>query len=448
MAGRWRILWPALLLAACSTPPQRSLSTPAASDTTAAARTTATASPTSTSPTGDSRPTATSNPQATLPSDLLAEIEELQQAAEQARGLEFLQPPEVTVATDQELAERVRELLEEDLPADEVAVDQALLKLLGLLESGTDLRALYQDLYAEQVAGFYDGDTQELVVGSAVQGLSPLTKVTLVHELVHALTDQHFDFHETFVRLDDEEHFDQASAYQALIEGDATFYQLVYLQELPRSQQLEVAVEAAEQETQVFNRAPRFLRELLLFPYDTGNTLVAVLVREGGTERVNSAYQDRPVSTEQVLHPELYLEGEGPLEVELGETELPGYEVAEESVWGELGFQVMLADVLETGPAAPAAAGWGGDRYRVLWDGEEVAMAIRYRGDTEDDAVELHDHLVQYVERAMAIEGSEQDTSGTVFTGDSYAFLSRSGDEVLLIVASDPQAGEELRDQL
>lgn len=380
-------------------------------------------------------------------SALLAEIERLQEVTEEVRGLPFLEPPRVTVLSTAELAERVRELIDEELDPEELEVDQAVMRLLGLLEPGTDLRRLYLDLYAEQVAGFYDGDTGELVVPARPEGLSPLNRVTLVHELVHSVTDQHFAFHDHFVRLDEEERYDEASAFQALIEGDATFYQLVYLQEhVPRDEQIEVAMEALDQESEVFDRAPRFLRDLLIFPYDTGTTLVTELVRRSGTEAVDDGYLDPPTTTEQVIHPEKYFDREGPRPVALPDTPLAGYEVAEESVWGELGFRVMLAHALGIGEAAPAAAGWGGDRYRILWNGDEVAMALRYLGDTPADAADLSEALIRYVRAAMAVESEQAVGVGIALSGPSaYAFVARTADEVLFLIASDPAAGETLR---
>jgi hypothetical protein len=394
-----------------------------------------------------SAPSSIPSTQVKADPELLADLEGLQQVAEEVRGLEFLRPPSVAVVTQAELAERVRGLIDEDLPFDEVVVDEALLELLGLLDPDTDLRALYLDLYSEQVTGFYDGDTEEMVVSAPQGELSQLTKVTLVHELVHALTDQHFDFHDLFVRLDEEERFDEASAFQGLIEGDATFFQTVYLQErLGRSEQLEVALEALQQDTLVFDEAPPFLRDLLLYPYDGGNNFVSELFEAGGVAAVDRAYQEPPTTTEQILHPEAYLQGEEGEAMTLPDTSLPGYQVNEESVWGELGFRVMLADVLGVGEALPASTGWGGDLYRLLWDSEQVAWALRFVGDTEQDARELYDALAAYVEEAMNAGPGAQDGGGLVFSGEDYAFLQRASDEVVFIAASDPGAGELLRD--
>lgn len=436
-----RLLVPALLLGSCFSPAAEPVEP----------STTATSAPQSgtTAPPGTATTTA-AGPTTTLAEDpaLVAQIEELQSVTESMRGLEFAEPPQVTVVSDDQLAGRVRDLLAEELPPEEVAADQALLTLLGVLEPGTDLATLYSDLYTEQIAGFYDGETGELVVPSTAGELSPLNRVTMVHELIHALEDQYFGFYEDLVALDEEQRYDEASALQALVEGTATFYQVVYIQEhLTLDEQLEMASEAFTQDTAVFDRAPAFLRDSLIFPYVDGQSFVTVLFQQGAAERLDQAFGQPPVSTEQVIHPELYLEGEAPVTVELPATHLSGYQQSEESVWGELGLRVLFSGTLESGHEG--AEGWGGDRYRLLWNGgEQVAMLLHYVGDSESEAVELEEALLDYVAEAMAVGGEVAEGSGSSFTGDSYAFVGREGDRVELLVATDPLHGEVLREQL
>jgi len=171
-------------VASCvSTPPDEAATT-SSSSTSLATTVPATAAPPST--------TTTLDPQRLHEQAILNQINELIARTEQIRELDFLAEPTVTLVDDDELANRVRQLIDEDIDPDEIARDTALEELLGLIPDGTDLLALYQDLYGEQVLGFYDGETKELVVPSNEDELSPAQKATLVHELTHALTDQHF----------------------------------------------------------------------------------------------------------------------------------------------------------------------------------------------------------------------------------------------------------------
>ncbi|MEA2009769.1 MAG: hypothetical protein U9N78_03615, partial [Actinomycetota bacterium] len=162
--------------------------------------------------------------------EMRSELATLMVEAEQVRGLPFIATPTVIILDDAEFTQRVSDLVAEDLNQEELAVDSAFFSMLGMLSPGTDLYTLLIDLYAEQVAGFYDGDAEEMVVPAAPDGFTPLQKITVLHELVHALTDQHFDFNDEYEVLIDEGTGDDASAFQALIEGDATRSQFVYME--------------------------------------------------------------------------------------------------------------------------------------------------------------------------------------------------------------------------
>jgi len=400
--------------------------------------TTTTTTVATTSTTGDPTTTIALDP---VQAALRAQIDELIETTEDLRELDFLEPPTVTIVSDEELAARVREQIEEELDPAELARDTAVQVLLGLIGPDLDLLDLYTDLYSEQVAGYYDGELAEMVVPAGTE-LSGLQKVTLVHELTHALTDQHFDFDGVIEQLDEEDRFDELSALQAVIEGDASFTELLYVTELSTEEKIQIVTESLDQDTSVFDNTPRFIQELLFFPYIKGADFVETLwSSETGFDRVNTAYLERPTTTEQIYHPELYQKGETAVPVALPDTQLEGYEAEEEAVWGEVSFRVMFEQGLGAEQAATAAAGWGGDRYRVLWNGEDVAYALVYVGDTSEDAAEMYEALVAYATAVMNVGEPESNETNTSFVGDDYAYAAISGDRVLFVASSDPEAG-------
>ena len=144
------------------------------------------------------------------------DLGELMVEAEQVRGLPFIATPTVVILDDAEFTQRVSVLVAEDLDEEELAIDSAFFSMLGMLDPGTDLYTLLIDLYAEQVAGFYDGDAEEMVVPAAPEGFTPLQRITVLHELVHALTDQHFDLNDGYEVLIDDGTGDDAAAFQEL----------------------------------------------------------------------------------------------------------------------------------------------------------------------------------------------------------------------------------------
>src|SRR5262249_59952921 len=116
-------------------------------------------------------------------------------------------------------------------------------------------------------------------------------KGVLIHEMVHALQDQHFSLkklHETSRGSGDSD-----KAMAALIEGDATFTMIELLKkEQPRvSAMLDAPLGKAK------NLQNAFL-------YAQGARYVKALKQRRGWGRVNTAYRFPPRSTAAALHPE------------------------------------------------------------------------------------------------------------------------------------------------
>ena len=361
-----------------------------------------------------------------------AQLEELIRVAQEIRELPFLTPPVISVVTEDELEARVREDLIED--PEEFAADEALYKTLGLLNEAADFEQLLLDLYGEQVAGFYDGETGEIVVPAREDGFSVLQQGTMVHELVHALTDQHFSFHEAFEAMIDEERLDEASAYQALIEGDATLAEVLWAQNLSQRDLGEFIAESLEVDTESLNSAPRFVRESLLFPYDTGLGFIQELyVGDGGWGEVNEAYDvlaGLPGSTEQVITPDDYGR-DLPVAVDIPTVDVAGYELERTSVWGEQGIRLLLNQGEGAETVATAADGWGGDSYHQWFDGENAAVLIVYEGDTQTDLDELEQALLAF---------AQQD-----FPEDHFAWVEQRDGNLYFIAADVPETGELIR---
>jgi hypothetical protein len=391
-------------------------------------------------------PATTPAPPASEPPDaLMAQILELMDATSQIRGLSFLRRPDISILTAEEMAARVAADLEEELDQEEFAVSDGLYTLLGLLPADVDLLELFIELQSEQTVAFYDTDTRELVTPATGEEFTPTERLTLVHELTHALTDQYFDLGSVIEELDEEERFDEASAFRALVEGDAMVTEFVYLQDLPRAELLEVLDDALSIDTPVFDESPKFLQDVLLFPYIQGQEFVAEIWAAEGFGAVDDVYRSRPVTTEHIYEPDSYVRGEPAEAVDAPAVTVAGYDVFESSTWGYLGFQTMFDQVLAADVSARAADGWGGDSYEILWDGSNVVFVLSYVGESEQDAIELHDALIQFVTLSMDVGTRMADGQGSSFEGDDYAFVSRVGDEVVFVAAHVPDAGRSAR---
>lgn len=359
------------------------------------------------------------------------QLEDLIVTVQEVRGLPFLSPPNITVVTDAELEARVREAIEEE--AEDFPADGALYKLLGLMDQEADLEKLLLDLYGAQVAGFYDGETGEIVVPARQDGLTLLQQGTMLHELIHALTDQHFGFDAHFRAMLDEERLDEATAYQALIEGDATLAQVIWVQSLSAQELGRFVAESLDVDNSSLDAVPQFISDSLLFPYDAGLGFVQELFAAGEWNAVNDAYStlpDLPGSSEQVITPADY-QRDLPLVVELPSITINGYNLERTSVWGEEGFRTMIDQVLGESKGAEAADGWGGDSYHQWFDGENAAFLLVYKGDTERDLEELRSTLLEYVLAAVPAE--------------DFVWVDEEEGLLYFIVADEASVGELIR---
>ncbi|MFM8567047.1 MAG: hypothetical protein ACKOCV_05120 [Gemmatimonadota bacterium] len=285
---------------------------------------------------------------------------------EEASGLTFRRLPVLQDRTRDE----VRGFLEAEMQAQmtplQLAGTAAAYRLLGLLPDTLGLRAFYLDLLTEQVAGYYDPKTKILYV---VEGeAAELRDVTITHELMHALQDQH-------VRLDSIQTLqgdnDRMVAMQAVVEGQATYEQLQVMTggdielRLPGGWgALRETIRSSQEGMPQFAAAPMFLQETLLFPYLSGAEFVRRFAAARAGLSVLSPFAE---STEQILHPEKFLDSipDRPTRIRLGAPRRGS--VVHEDNLGEFETRLFLYQQLrDEAVAVRGAAGWDGDRYQVI----------------------------------------------------------------------------------
>jgi hypothetical protein len=295
-----------------------------------------------------------------LDQELADAVEELSEFVEEERGRPFKEPVVVELASEGEFQDRLLEDFEED--EQDLRDLGRILVALELADPGVDLVEALRDLLEVRVVGFYDPETDELVIRSS--GVSPYTKITIVHELVHAHDDQWFDLdRQELDDADDETGF----GFGALVEGNARRIENRYRATLSDDEE----DEAFEEEMSFgfgadLSDIPVVLIEMLVAPYELGEPLTELLADAGGEDRVDEAFDDPPRTSSVVMHPERYLNGWE--EESVDPPPVPnGNDAFDEGVFGELVLGMLLRDVVGTRDALDAADAWAGDWY-VSWD--------------------------------------------------------------------------------
>jgi len=336
-----------------------------------------------------------------IPGEVARQMDEIQMQVILERGLKPTENVKRGLYSAEQLRERVLNDFLEDYSPEEAQNDALSLAAFGLLESDFDLYNFYIDLLSEQIAGFYDQETKEMVVVQG-EGFNGPERLTYAHEYTHALQDQNYDI-ENGLNFNDETcdvDSERCAAVQALIEGDASLAELNWFFENGTPEdQAEIMEFYNSYEMPIFNSAPEFITMDFTFPYDHGYTFVESLYDQGGWGTVDRAYQNLPQSTEQILHPERYPDDQ-PIPVEL-----PDFSGILDSNWAEIDRGTMGEwytylilskglDVdarLDEETASHAAEGWGGDAYVVYHkaDTRESVMMLLSTWDTPEDADEF-----------------------------------------------------------
>ncbi len=304
--------------------------------------------------------------------------------------VDFLSPADYTeLSTDD--ADQVDE--DERAKLDRYAAE---LRALGVASGPLDLFEAFNQVADGGTLAFYDPTDQRVRVrGTEITvGL----QVTIVHELTHALQDQHFDLGRLYgADLDD----GAATAFRGLAEGDATrveeAYQAEVLTEAERtSYDEEFAGELADSELATTD-VPAFVKATFGAPYALGQPFTTMLHNRDGNDGVDEAFDEPPTTEEHLFDPASFLAEEGRDEdVDLG---VDG-ELLDDGPFGITSWYLFLAERIDPKVAFEAARGWNGDRFAAVERDGVTCVRVAFVGDTEADEQEMEAALAQWL-RAM-----------------------------------------------
>jgi hypothetical protein len=349
-------------------------------------------------------PSADSKP--ATDADFIAAADEVLGQMSQITGLKLLAPLKKSLRSREEIrAYVIKQMNEEKKPAERYA-DLRSAEAFGLLPKGFDLDAFLVNVLTEQVEGLYDPKTREFYIAD----WSPLAdqRMVMAHELTHALEDQHFQIESWIKAARPNE--DAELARDAVLEGSAMAAMVDYLmlgtgrslKDLPEFDPS--ALIGDLDTTSTLQKAPPFLKDVLIFPYFSGLTFSAAVMRNTGWAAVPGVFEKPPVSTQQILHPALYRAGKIPAAVALPHLEkLLGddWSKLDENTMGEFGWKEVLKQFLDNDRAKTMAAAWDGDRYAVYEHKQtkKIILVARLNLDSEVHAARFHGQYSEALEK-------------------------------------------------
>ena len=322
------------------------------------------------------------------------------------RGLEFLYDVPVAMISKSDFqAQMLRDIRRVFGEGEQLAHMETLLVKLGILPEGATITGLTNTFFPESVAANYDPFEKRISFLSTFRNPERLHSV-MCHELTHALQDQHFNL--SHIALTGEMTFDRLLALGALVEGDAeNVQQIVEKGDMIRNATLEFIRGFGKMQADMYllrkKDFPRGIARPFIFQYLDGLVFVEAIKRAGnGFAAVDRAYRFPPDSTEQILHPERYLERDLPTRFIL--PEMPeGWEVLVSNTLGELGVSIVLERWLGRDFTESMAAGWDGDRILLLGHGTHDPLLAWYTTwDRPEDAEEFARAAVEMLRRKYA----------------------------------------------
>ena len=334
---------------------------------------------------------ATSNP------EFLKAADEVLAQMSQILALPIKEPLKKSLRSKQEIREYLIREEKEDRTDAERYNDTKTLEAFGLIPKDFPLDAFMLDVLTDQVAGLYDPKAKEFYIADWIP--ADEQREVMSHELTHALEDQsfHIDPWIKAARPND----DAELARQSVSEGSALAAMVDYsmkdqkvgVRDLPDVSLLirSGAVTEMDKDPKL-SKAPLFIRDELLFPYLAGTGFSQQFLKaHSGWKDLHLIFENPPVSTQQIIHPDLYLTNVKPETVTLPDWKglaPEDWKLLEENVLGEFGLGEVLKQFLGQERADRISPAWKGDRYATFENAstKKTSLVFRLALDNPDDA--------------------------------------------------------------
>ncbi|HZN60829.1 MAG TPA: hypothetical protein VFC90_00355 [Planctomycetota bacterium] len=354
--------------------------------------------------------------------DLSRRRDALSNRIEELRGEKIGTPVDIEIGSRKE-GGTLALVQSRDLHGGDLGGFERVLKALGLISPALRLELVIPSMAAASMKSYAAGGTLRI--------LDPaIPDDELVYRLTLVLSERRIRDAPPALAT-----FDARMARLAVRHGDADMTKQLFWAGLrvngaradaDHVKKLAEGAEKWERETSGFASlvAPRFLVRSSDFMWRRGGIFMESMRQQGGAARLRYVYKRPPDSTEQILHPEKYIAGERPSELDLRPLELlvagRGGAAVFRTTLGELGTALLLESIdAKTRPEA--SRGWSGDVLRAWSEGDRLLIAWATAWDTERDAREFEDAAAA---AAFVINGRDEPARAFVVRrGRSAAFI-------------------------
>jgi hypothetical protein len=356
-------------------------------------------------------------------------------------------------ATEAEVEEVVLAWLRRLQPGDEAQRQARALAALGWIPQEIDPLPLRAKLLTRQLGGWYDSENDTMLVIDPQSDPPPSAKPDEPLAVAFGQLLREYEpilFQPQHGRLST----DERTARESLLAGDAGLTRFLFSIQNPKAEpKFDMP---AEDPDHPLNQVPMpvFLREMAMFPFMRGFEFAQALHSAGEFPQLNAAYSRPPVSTAEVIEPELYLDAAArgsQVEVNLKSVAWNGVEPFWDDRLGKFACVTVLRAHNEDGVAAEGARGLLADRL-LAW--QAGADAKRHHAawqtlfqDAESAQAYFKAMSKVLVERYGQEKAPEEKAGGIEFAAqDRFVNLKRNreGQGILLIDTATEAARKEI----
>lgn len=297
------------------------------------------------------------------------------------------------MVTREQVNKFLKDQIRRSIKPEEIQAEEITLKKFGFVPADFDLKQATIDLLTEQAAAFYDFHRKKLFISD--WATENMREAALVHELAHALADENFPIQKFLDQAGDNS--EESLARQTVVEGQASWLMLEFAaRRIGKSlADPETAREYLsnnekgsgdnDSEYPVFNKAPLYLKETLMFPYEAGQNFQQTVFVWDGKAAFSRVFRQPPVDTAQVLHPERYFDGAKPVTPDLPRP-VRHSKAYVTGILGELDVRILLEQYVDRAAADEFGPRLMGANYRIDKTKSDGRLMLVYASRWSDEA--------------------------------------------------------------
>lgn len=387
---------------------------------------------------------------------LLAGLEQTERRIDNIRGITEPERIQRRLLDAETMRNQTALDFEQNYSPEAATQDAIFYTAFGFLNPGFDLYDTSRAIVASP-RSYYDEHAQLInVLSNNDMPLTATQSLSYAYSYILATQDMRYGIYSERDTAIASNNPDRALALNALITGDARLALQQYISELVQTGQItieDVITASVEGAGALPSGVPNILLAENEFASEVGFRFVRRLYQETESWRlVDLIYERPPLTTEQILHPTLYLINEQPHEVELiplddfwasADTNPAVWQLRFDQSLGEFYLREHLALFPPPTTDNPNAAqeyvdllatGWGGDRFMIYTDTlDNIMMVWRLSWDSQPDFVEFDLRYGSLISRWLNVAGQQFEDGSQCWEGATRSICKIALDEDVLI---------------